>query len=227
MFWSSLHLMYAPFLTLRRIQWDTFTNVHRSPCQVPYSRHISMKLEMSWQNFKKSSNTNFYNNPFSGSQFALRGQTDGHTWRSQKPLVVILWICLKMTTDIPTGTPRTHKSVYPICTKFVGLVPKPPCHNLLPIIVWMNIRPSTACHSSPMAIKSHTNKPRHMQDVWAAPIPRHSPSPELCTLCGDGHCCAAGWCLQWVHHVCSWSRYADLGPSDSMHCVITQSAVQK
>jgi hypothetical protein len=68
-------------LTLRRTQRDKVTNVRRSPCQVPYSRQILMKLELSWQNFKKSSDINFYNNPFSGGQFVLGGQTDRQTDR--------------------------------------------------------------------------------------------------------------------------------------------------
>ena len=47
-----------------------------------YSSEILMKLEFSGQIFKQYPNTNFHENPTSGSRVVPCGQTNGQTWGS-------------------------------------------------------------------------------------------------------------------------------------------------
>jgi hypothetical protein len=68
-FWYSLQHLPQTFLLLRRIHWGIIINLCRSLCQVCAFFHlILIKLEFSWQVFKKSSNIEFHENPSFGSQ---------------------------------------------------------------------------------------------------------------------------------------------------------------
>ena len=81
-FWLSLQLLSVTFLTLRRIQWDTITNVHMSSRKVPV---ILVPFKRNW-NFlntfarkKKAWISNVIKNPSSGSWVVPCGQTYGRT----------------------------------------------------------------------------------------------------------------------------------------------------
>jgi hypothetical protein len=73
------------FLILITIWQDIFINVHTSSCKVHAIHQILIELEFYQHIFYKSSNREFYENQFNGSQFVpcrlmdRQRETDTHT----------------------------------------------------------------------------------------------------------------------------------------------------
>ena len=100
-FWFCIQLLSEKFLILRRIQWATITNVHKSSCKVPI---ILSDFNETWivskDFFKKYSNIKFHDSPSTWSKVAPCGHTDRRidTQTGMTKLIVafcILWTHLK------------------------------------------------------------------------------------------------------------------------------------
>jgi len=91
-FWFAPQLLSETFLILRRSERDMIKNIYILifTKNTRYSCHILMKLEFSWQIFRKHSNIKFHENPFSGSRVVACGQTDGRRDRMRKSIVAFL-----------------------------------------------------------------------------------------------------------------------------------------
>jgi hypothetical protein len=124
-----------------------------------------------------------------------------------KPIQISSWLMVlqqreQITTGIWSKVPQMHKSAFPMCKAFPGLQPK--AHH------WCDSR------TFELSLLVQRNKnlisQSCMQDVWTWHNMTWRPAgPELCTLCGHGHCSVAGW-----HQPVPWYAVRQCGFFDVM-----------